>query len=423
MTPTLPKVSIIIRARNEEFWLGQALAQVNTQTYRDFETILVDSGSTDNTIAIFSHYRPDDPILQLKTFRPGDAINKGIEAGKGQLAVILSAHCIPATESWLEHLVETMDDERVGAAYGRQLPLPSSHPFDKRDLLNTFGIEPRLQKLDTFFHNANSIIRRSLWQTIPFDGETPHIEDRLWAAQVIEHGAYIAYSPEAAVYHHHGINHHSDMNRAEAISDILVDKTMINGNDYPPFLAPEHEPVLFCLLGHSQKHHEPYVTATTELARSFPKARICISSEHPKSLENPDLTIFPRKASENHLTFVDILGKMLDRSGTKDFFPNCVVYLNPKSPEFDISRIRELTRLYYKGMYDSVFFARPEFNNLWAKNGDIYQQIGPDYSPRASKTPVYVALYGLGLATSPQFIRNGELVGSKVGIISREDSQ
>ena len=44
------KVSIIIRTKNEERWIGHCIKRINSQPYKNFEIILVDSESTDNTV-------------------------------------------------------------------------------------------------------------------------------------------------------------------------------------------------------------------------------------------------------------------------------------------------------------------------------------------------------------------------------------
>ena len=41
---TKPTVSIIIRGKNEEDWLGICLRAINSQSYKDFEIIYVDNG-------------------------------------------------------------------------------------------------------------------------------------------------------------------------------------------------------------------------------------------------------------------------------------------------------------------------------------------------------------------------------------------
>ena len=49
MTGNAPETSIIIRALNEERWLPEVFAAIHQQKYRDFEVLLVDSGSVDAT--------------------------------------------------------------------------------------------------------------------------------------------------------------------------------------------------------------------------------------------------------------------------------------------------------------------------------------------------------------------------------------
>lgn len=52
----------------------------------------------------------------------------------------------------------------VAGVYGRQEPMSFSSDLDKRDLLITFGLDRRVQMKDSFFHNANSMIRREIYR-------------------------------------------------------------------------------------------------------------------------------------------------------------------------------------------------------------------------------------------------------------------
>src|SRR5581483_3781655 len=111
-------------------------------------------------------------------------------------------------------------DPAVAGAYGKQEPLPDTNSLDKRDLLTVFGQERRVQEKDYFFHNANSMIRRSVWERIPFDEEIAGVEDRDWARRVLDEGYKLIYEPYAAVYHHHGINHGGDRARADRVARV-----------------------------------------------------------------------------------------------------------------------------------------------------------------------------------------------------------
>ena len=56
-----------------------------------------------------------------------------------------------------------------------------------------FGEESRIQKNDSFFHNANSMIRRKTWVKVKFDEEATNIEDRIWAQKILRLGKFIKY--------------------------------------------------------------------------------------------------------------------------------------------------------------------------------------------------------------------------------------
>ena len=66
-----------------------------------------------------------------------------------------------------------------------------------RDLTIVFGVESRKQKKDPFFHNANSAIRKALWDEVPFDPEATNIEDRIWAEEMIRRGYAVYYAADA----------------------------------------------------------------------------------------------------------------------------------------------------------------------------------------------------------------------------------
>jgi rhamnosyltransferase len=213
------KVSIIIRTKNEEQWIDQCLNKIKNQSYNNYEIIIVDNKSTDLTLSKITKFNVK--LVKVKKFLPGNALNRGIKKSSGEIIVCLSAHSIPENNNWLLKLVQNFKDKSVAGVYGRQLPLAYSSDFDKRDLYTFFGLEKRVQKKDSFFHNANSAIRKSLWKKIPFDEKVEHIEDRIWAHQIIKKGYKIVYEPEAAVYHWHGINQNMDEKRCSEIVKIL----------------------------------------------------------------------------------------------------------------------------------------------------------------------------------------------------------
>ena len=213
------KISIIIRTKNEERWIEQCLKKIFDQNYDNFEVILVDNNSKDKTLEKAKKFPVK--VIKINKFLPGKAINLGIKKSTGKIIVCLSAHCIPINNNWLKKIIFALKDPNVAGVYGRQKPLSYSSDFDKRDLFNLFGPEKKIQRKDTFFHNANSAFKKKLWSKIPFDEKTKHIEDRIWGNQVINKGYKIIYEPNAPVYHWHGINQDMEPSRCKRIVNIL----------------------------------------------------------------------------------------------------------------------------------------------------------------------------------------------------------
>jgi glycosyltransferase involved in cell wall biosynthesis len=215
-------ISIIVRTKNEQKWIGRCLAAITRQAFAEYEVILVDNASTDETLDIVRRFEAKVISISDGEFTFGRSLNVGIQAAKGDFIAMVSGHCIPATDQWLYRLWRGFQlDPAVAGVYGKQEPLPDTNSLDKRDLLTVFGLERRVQEKDYFFHNANSMIRRSVWERIPFDEEIAGVEDRDWARRVLDQGHKILYEPYASVYHHHGINHGGDSKRADRVVRVI----------------------------------------------------------------------------------------------------------------------------------------------------------------------------------------------------------
>lgn len=200
----MAETSIVIRAFNEEKHLPALLDGLERQTYRDFESLVVDSGSFDHTREIAqrrAHHlitiRPDD-------FTFGHSLNVGIRASRGRFIVIVSAHTEPTDERWLEHLVAPLAEPRTAMVYGRQMGPPGAKFSECLDFERTFGPQAKVLLPPNFFaNNANSAVRRDLWEQHAFDETLPGLEDVEWAKYWMERGYQVVYAPGAAIHHIH----------------------------------------------------------------------------------------------------------------------------------------------------------------------------------------------------------------------------
>ena len=228
-----PDISIIIRAKDEEKWLGKCIKLIKKQKInRTYLIVVVDSKSKDKTVEIAKIN--EAKIVLIDEYKPGYAINQGVKATNSKIIVLLSAHCLPADDLWLNNLTHDLFTEgsKLGAVYGRQLPTPSSNANDIRDLAITFGVEDKIQRKDAFFHNANSAFTRIMWEEQNFDNDVTNIEDRLWAEKLIAKDRYIKYKSNACVFHWHGIHQYGNNKRAEYTARILRNQANLYDKEY-----------------------------------------------------------------------------------------------------------------------------------------------------------------------------------------------
>jgi len=200
---TLP-LSVFIIAQNEADRIGATIRAVRELTD---DLVVVDSGSTDDTLAIVRRFPVHLIEIPAASFTYGRALNLGIKAAEGcDVAVSLSAHSLPAHERWLAHLVRNFADPRVAGVYGRQIPRPNASLFDHfgMNLSGVTSTRRRWQERDMMFSNANGAVRRALCLALPFDERLLGAEDLAWVAAVQRLGHVVVYEPAAPVYHSHG---------------------------------------------------------------------------------------------------------------------------------------------------------------------------------------------------------------------------
>lgn len=204
MSSSSPETSIIIRAFNEERWLPEVFAALHRQRYRDFEVLLVDSGSVDSTRDIAAANGARIVRLRSEDFTFGYSLNLGIAEARGSFMAILSAHAIPSDEHWLERLVAPLRDPQISMVYGGQRGHQISKFSEARDFERVFPAKPHLVDVEQpFANNANSAVRKDLWQAHGFDEHLPGLEDIEWAKYWLERDKQVRYEPGACIIHVH----------------------------------------------------------------------------------------------------------------------------------------------------------------------------------------------------------------------------
>jgi glycosyltransferase involved in cell wall biosynthesis len=107
----MPKISIVIPALNEEKFLPLLLESISKQTFKDYEVILADAGSTDETIAVAKKFG----ITIVKGGMPGPGRNRGAEVAKGDFIFFFDSDVI-IPETFLEKAMSEMEDRFLDLA-------------------------------------------------------------------------------------------------------------------------------------------------------------------------------------------------------------------------------------------------------------------------------------------------------------------
>ena len=419
------KCSIIIRTKNEERWIVSCLKAVYSQTYNNIEVVIVDNESTDKTIEKTKKFK-GIKYVNIKDFLPGAALNDGIKVSSGEYIVCLSGHCIPVNEFWLENLVNTLEEDgSYAGVYGRQEPMSFSSASDKRDMLLVFGLDRKVQSKDSFFHNANSIFHRSLWDNVPFDSKITNIEDRLWGQEMLNLGHKLVYEPEASVYHYHGIHQDGDVERCNNVVRIIQDMQSIKSNDV--HLDPKTLNIVAVIpvKGEDwQIDNKPQMSFTIEAAlKSKYINHVFVTTNNKKTarLAQSLGAECPFLRSDNStLPYIslDLVLKdfivNLEESGT---YPDLVITLVETFPFRRSGLIDEMIDHTLNSGLDTVIAAKSESGSLWQEDDtSSFVRLDSGDAPRLYKENSYIGLKGLCCVTHPELVRQEVIFGSKIGL-------
>jgi glycosyltransferase involved in cell wall biosynthesis len=194
---------VVIRAYNEAKHIGRLLIGIQKQTLPDVEVVLVDSGSTDDTVRIAKQFGAVVVHISPQEFTFGRSLNRGVETASGEFVAIISAHCYPVYPDWLEQLLAPFADPHVAVAYGKQRGGKTNHYSEHLWFNQYFPDVSTPNQGHPYSHNANAAIRKDLWEQHPYNEQLTGLEDLAWSSWAFEQGCSVAYVAEAEIVHLH----------------------------------------------------------------------------------------------------------------------------------------------------------------------------------------------------------------------------
>ncbi|HMT26874.1 MAG TPA: glycosyltransferase [Candidatus Absconditabacterales bacterium] len=216
------RCSIVIPMYNESKYLGRCLDSLLHQTIQDFELIIVDDGSTDNSVEIAESYRTKFlHLLVLKQHRggPGKARNRGANETKSDILVFVDADMM-FDQKYLEELIGPIENHKeIGTAHGREYVANRNNPIARAFSLIRLQYDDKQKRGGIF----RAILKSKFQEVGGFDTTRGYSDDNL-----SQHFTALSV-PTSIAYHNNPellgeIYHHSRWVGASLIKsgDILI---------------------------------------------------------------------------------------------------------------------------------------------------------------------------------------------------------
>ena len=219
-----PDVSVVIPTWNAACWLDQVLTMLKEQSLPPREIVIVDSGSTDATLAIVQRHGVRLLHIGKEQFDHGGTRSLAAQQTKGEIIAFLTQDAIPADRQALASLVAPFgDDPLLAACYGRQLPNTDANPFSAHLRLFNYPEQDSVRSLadrhflgfkTIFISNSFAAYRREALEQVGFFPEKLLFgEDTLTVANLLNLGYRVRYVSQAKVFHSHNYTMWQDCRR------------------------------------------------------------------------------------------------------------------------------------------------------------------------------------------------------------------
>lgn len=197
-------ISVIVPAHNARRSLPACLAALHRQTYKPDEIIVVDDGSTDQTLKIALEHGAY--VLRENRRGPAAARNAGVWQAQGDIVLFTDADCEPEPD-WIEQMVSPLADPAVVGVKGAY----RTHQRNLIARLVQAEFEEKYARL-SLFHNIDFIDtysaayrREAFLQAGGFNEIFPSasVEDIEFSFRLSRQGAHLRFAPQARVWHTH----------------------------------------------------------------------------------------------------------------------------------------------------------------------------------------------------------------------------
>lgn len=203
------KVSVIIPCYNAERWIGEAIESCLAQTYRPIEIIVVDDGSTDDSIKIVKQYGEKVTLETGPNLGGNHARNRGFELSSGDYIQYLDADDFILPEK-IERQIRVLEETGADVVYGDwRHQTHFSNDTVVIDEVNVSGHQQDVLEsllsgwwvaLHSIIYKRKTVLETGGWSEIIMAGQ-----DKYFFISVALSGAKIVYSPGCfSIYRRYG---------------------------------------------------------------------------------------------------------------------------------------------------------------------------------------------------------------------------
>jgi len=244
-----PAVSVIVPAYNALRYISQTIESVLEQTFTDFELLIIDDGSTDNTLEIAKDYELSDRRIQVlsQTNQGVSATrNHGVRIAKGKYIAFLDADDIWLPEKLAAHIAHFATNPSLAVSFSRvEFMSFDGKPTGQTSTSRLINLQPE----DFLYENptttmSNPFVRSEIFSQVGgFAEDMSYSEDLEWLFRVVCHQ-----SPDGTNWQIEGIDRvliyyraspsglSASLYRMESGWELLIDKA----RKYAPDLVKRH---------------------------------------------------------------------------------------------------------------------------------------------------------------------------------------
>ncbi|HVV37366.1 MAG TPA: glycosyltransferase family A protein [Acidimicrobiales bacterium] len=188
-------MTVNIAVKNRRAMLAACLDGLARQTFRDFDVVVVDNGSTDGTPDEARAPRNFDVKVLTELGSLGAVRNAGVHASDGEIVAFVDSDCVP-TPTWLAAGIAAFDDASVTTVQGMTLPDPAAPRgrWDATQEITSFS--GRYEACNLFYRRDALVAAGGFDEAIGFFGEDSMAG---WAVRRL--GGQEGFAADAVVHH------------------------------------------------------------------------------------------------------------------------------------------------------------------------------------------------------------------------------